>query len=234
MVTLSIDTSEQHCSVALVRGEGVLAARSDHIGRGHAEHLLPLIDEVLGKCHCTYADIGRIGVVTGPGTFTGLRIGLSVARGLALTLDVPCVGVSGLHALAAAAGETLDHQTCSFVHAVITGRGGQAFHQAFERIGAADLKPVSEPRNMDVVDIEAAIAECPGPVVGSGLSLLMPFMQQSEYHSYCVDAHVDPVIAAKLADQLPPDDHPPEPLYLRAADAKKKAPLIAIAKEADA
>lgn len=96
MTTLAIDTSEQACSVALACEGTVIDRASEIIGRGHAERLLPLIEERLAAAGRSYKDLERIAVTTGPGTFTGLRIGLSVARGLALQADIPCVGVTGL------------------------------------------------------------------------------------------------------------------------------------------
>lgn len=226
MLTLAIDTSEEHCSVALREGSNLLSSRSEHIGRGHAERLLPLIDEQLEACIKSYSDITCIAVVRGPGTFTGLRIGLSVARGLALTLNVPCVGCSGLVALAAAESGAADP-----VHAVIKGRAGQAFHQAFDVSNVGSPVALTDAGGFDAQDVAKLIADQPGRLVGSGYDLIAPHLGHVADHQprgAKVD-HIDPGVVAELAQALKPDTDPPEPLYLRAADAKKKKAEFTIA-----
>ena len=97
---LGFDTSAAHCAAALLSGDRVLSARSEDMGRGQAERLMPLLEELLadhGKC---WQDLTAIGVGTGPGNFTGIRISVSAARGLALALGIPAVGVSGFRAAA--------------------------------------------------------------------------------------------------------------------------------------
>ena len=95
-VTLAFDTSAAHCAAVLLRGEAVLAERVEEMGRGQAERLMPLLDEVLAEAGLDWSALDRIGVGVGPGNFTGIRIAVSAARGLALALGVPAVGVSSL------------------------------------------------------------------------------------------------------------------------------------------
>ncbi|MCJ9428247.1 tRNA (adenosine(37)-N6)-threonylcarbamoyltransferase complex dimerization subunit type 1 TsaB [Kordiimonas marina] len=216
MTILAIDTSEAYCSAALVRGGNVLASRCDNIGRGHAEHLLPMIEGLLETAGTGYPDISRVAVTCGPGTFTGLRIGLSVARGLALGLGVPCLGLSGLTVLAAAA------EGDGPVHAVMTGRGGQAYHQAFEGRSEDGLPmPISEPASLPVDEILRRITATPGRIVGSGSPSVMPGAVPT--------GGIDPEVLASLAETLAPESFPPDPLYLRAADAAKAKPLLPVA-----
>lgn len=225
MLTLAIDTSEEHCSVALRDEDNLLSSQSEHIGRGHAERLLPLIDEQLEEAGKSYDDIEKIVVVKGPGTFTGLRIGLSVARGLALTLGVPCIGCSGLMALAAA-----EAGTSNPVHAVIKGRGGQAFHQAFD-VSKSLPNALTEAGGFDAQNIAEVIANAPGPIVGSGHDLIMPHLSAAA-GAQTLDikgVHIDPATVALLAGALTPENDLPEPLYLRPADAKKKKAEFVIA-----
>ena len=96
---LGIDTSGEHCAVALVDG-AVCAKRSEHLERGHAERLFPLIEAALCEIRKGFEELSLIGVCTGPGSFTGLRVGIAAARGLALSCDVPAIGVSAFDALA--------------------------------------------------------------------------------------------------------------------------------------
>lgn len=99
---LGFDTSAAHCAAALLCGKQVLAVRAADMGRGQAEHLMPLLQDVMAEAGVTWADLHRIGVGVGPGNFTGIRISVSAARGLALALNIPAVGVSGFEAVAQA------------------------------------------------------------------------------------------------------------------------------------
>ncbi len=96
---LAFDTSAAHCAAALFCDGRVVATHVDEMARGQAEHLMPMLEEFLGQKDKTWSDLTRIGVGIGPGNFTGIRISVSAARGLALGLDVPAVGISTLDAL---------------------------------------------------------------------------------------------------------------------------------------
>ncbi|MCB4457707.1 tRNA (adenosine(37)-N6)-threonylcarbamoyltransferase complex dimerization subunit type 1 TsaB [Leisingera sp. McT4-56] len=100
-LVLGFDTSAAHCAAALLRGETVLASRLEEMSRGQAERLVPLLEEVLAEGGAAWAGLDAIGVGIGPGNFTGIRIAVSAARGLALGLEVPVVGVDGFEARAA-------------------------------------------------------------------------------------------------------------------------------------
>ncbi len=97
---LAFDTSAAHCAAALLRGGRIVSSASEAMSRGQAERLMPLLESVLKDAKCTWRDLDAIGVGTGPGNFTGIRISVSAARGLALGLSVPAVGVSGFEASA--------------------------------------------------------------------------------------------------------------------------------------
>jgi len=104
---LGFDTSAAHCAAALLSGDRILVTRHEEMGRGQAERLMPLLEEVLAEAGATWADLSRIGVGVGPGNFTGIRIAVSAARGLALSLCIPAVGVDGFKAIALTAPD--DH-----------------------------------------------------------------------------------------------------------------------------
>ncbi|WP_417719436.1 tRNA (adenosine(37)-N6)-threonylcarbamoyltransferase complex dimerization subunit type 1 TsaB [Salipiger sp.] len=93
LTILAFDTSAAHCAAALLRGREVLAVRAEEMGRGQAERLVPLLEEILAEAGLGWGDLDRIGVGVGPGNFTGIRISVATARGLALGLGVPAVGV---------------------------------------------------------------------------------------------------------------------------------------------
>lgn len=96
---LAFDTSAQHCAVAVLRGDTALASRAEEMARGQAERLFPLIEAALANAGIGWGDIDRIGVGTGPGNFTGIRIAVASARGLALSLGVPAIGVTTFDAI---------------------------------------------------------------------------------------------------------------------------------------
>ncbi|WP_424832415.1 tRNA (adenosine(37)-N6)-threonylcarbamoyltransferase complex dimerization subunit type 1 TsaB [Ruegeria sp.] len=102
---LAFDTSAAHCAAALLRGGQITVSRAEAMTRGQAERLMPLLEEVLAEAGCTWQDLDAVGVGTGPGNFTGIRISVSAARGLALGLGVPAIGVDGFDALANLAPE---------------------------------------------------------------------------------------------------------------------------------
>ncbi|WBU60475.1 tRNA (adenosine(37)-N6)-threonylcarbamoyltransferase complex dimerization subunit type 1 TsaB [Paracoccus albus] len=99
-MTLGFDTSAAHCAAALLSGGKLLASRQEDMAKGQAERLMPLIEEMLAGAGVSWRDLKLIGVGTGPGNFTGIRISVAAARGLALSLGVPAIGVGATEALA--------------------------------------------------------------------------------------------------------------------------------------
>lgn len=97
-LVLGFDTSAAHCAAALLRGDQILAQCFELGARGQAERLLPMLEEILKDASVAWGDLDALGVGIGPGNFTGIRIAVSAARGLALGLGIPAVGVSGFDA----------------------------------------------------------------------------------------------------------------------------------------
>jgi tRNA threonylcarbamoyladenosine biosynthesis protein TsaB len=133
-LVLAFDTSAAHCAAVLVRDGRVLASATETMSRGQAERLFPMIEELLAEAGVGWGDLGGIGVCTGPGNFTGLRVAVAAARGLALSLGVPAVGVSRLEVLGDRPGVT--------VTAISDKRG--RFVQVF-RDGAPEGPPEVDP-----------------------------------------------------------------------------------------
>ena len=98
---LGFDTSAAHCAAALLRGDQVLAEITEEMSRGQAERLVPLLQRVLDGAGVTWGDLDAVAVGTGPGNFTGIRISVAAARGLALGLGIPAIGVTAFEALSA-------------------------------------------------------------------------------------------------------------------------------------
>ncbi len=95
---LAFDTSAAYCAAALLSGGRIVKSTAEAMTRGQAERLMPLLQELLADADAGWRDLSALGVGVGPGNFTGIRIAVSAARGLALGLDVPAVGVSGCEA----------------------------------------------------------------------------------------------------------------------------------------
>ncbi|MEH6646111.1 tRNA (adenosine(37)-N6)-threonylcarbamoyltransferase complex dimerization subunit type 1 TsaB [Sulfitobacter sp.] len=96
---LALDTAAAHCAVAVLSGDQILASCEEVMAKGQAERLLALVEELLAEAGVQMHQLDAIGVGIGPGNFTGIRIAVSAARGLALALDIPAVGVSAFDAL---------------------------------------------------------------------------------------------------------------------------------------
>jgi tRNA threonylcarbamoyladenosine biosynthesis protein TsaB len=170
--------------------------------------------EVMDQVGLAFADLDRIAVTLGPGSFTGLRVGLAFAKGLALALDRPCIGVGTLEALAAAAGPA------GFVAACLDARRGQVYLQAF-----ADGRPVMAPDGLPVETACARLIELygggPAILVGSGAPLVQAALPGAAVRA---EAAPDPAVIAAIAAAARPPFAPPRPLYLRAPDARPMNP----------
>lgn len=208
MIVLALDTCLDACSVAVLEDGRVRAQASHPMGRGHQEAIAPLTAEVMAQASLAFADLDRIGVTIGPGSFTGLRVGLAFAKGLGAALAIPVVGVGTLAALAEPLGPGL-------VFAVIDARRGQVYLQAF-----SDGRPLMAPDALEVATAAARVAELSGGrdavLAGSGAGLLADLMPGARLVSAPA---CDPAAVARLAAaQINPPS--PRPLYLRAPDAR--------------
>ncbi|MCQ8782177.1 tRNA (adenosine(37)-N6)-threonylcarbamoyltransferase complex dimerization subunit type 1 TsaB [Mangrovibrevibacter kandeliae] len=213
---LAIDTSGASCAVCLYDAtrDVVRAARAPEIGRGHAERLMPLIDEVLAEAGTSYGAIGRIAVTVGPGSFTGLRVGVAAARALGLALGAPSVGVTTLEALAA------PHAGAAPVLAVQDAKRGEIYAALYDRDGAEVRAPAAL-----TPDALAAFVDPAGErlrIVGSGAAIA--FERLGPEGVAFVDAQARVAIAdvARIG-AVREASAPPRPLYLRGADAKPQA-----------
>ncbi len=194
-VVLAFDTSAAHCAAALLSGGVIVAERFEPMEKGQAERLLPMLDAVLAEAGCGWHDLTALAVGTGPGNFTGVRIAVAAARGLALALGVPAVGVTRLEALA--------HGLPRPVTVIEDARRGEAYVQRFAAEGAAAA----------VLCRMDEIAPPDGAVTGSavGAAALAPAVPL--HHAIAL------IAAGRLGQPLPR----PAPFYLRGADAAPPA-----------
>lgn len=218
MLTLAIDTAADACAACVHEsvGDRVLCALGEEIGRGHAERLMAVIDACLAEASVEIGAIGRIGVTVGPGSFTGIRVGVATARGLALALGCPAVGISTLEALGSAGAFSAGLP----VLAVIDAKRGEVYAQLFRPDGSAVGPAVAvSPETAANLAREAGAS-----LAGSGAGIVAA--AASGVHALQIlpkAAMVDIAQVARLASARPGPFESPKPLYLRSADAKPQA-----------
>jgi tRNA threonylcarbamoyladenosine biosynthesis protein TsaB len=206
---LVIDTSGPECAAGIYdSGKGVLvASKSETLGKGHAERLIPMIDEVFSDAGLTLKDMTRIGVTIGPGSFTGIRVGVAAARGFALSLGIPAVGVTTLQVVAE---QVLEIDPPAPVVAAIDAGRAEVFAQAFLPAGVM----LTEPATYDYDAVRTMIDRFGAIPVGSGVDAI-------EGREHGPDPYpLDRI--GRIAMRLP-DDARANPVYLRSAGAKPQS-----------
>jgi tRNA threonylcarbamoyladenosine biosynthesis protein TsaB len=215
VIILALDTSLAACSAAVMAGERVLASRSEPMARGHQERLALLAAEVMDESGMYFDKLDRIGVTTGPGSFTGLRVGMAFAKGLSLALGVPAVGVGTLEAMAASVRPR--DAVKEVIAAVVDARRDQVYLQVF-REGRAWDEPQALTAEDAVVELGLIAGDRHIQLAGSGAALIAPRLPRA--HLSGVETP-DPVVLARLAASREPA--PLTPIYLRAPDARLPA-----------
>ncbi|RCW27074.1 N6-L-threonylcarbamoyladenine synthase [Ciceribacter lividus] len=207
MIVLAIDTAGVDCSAAVYDSDkaAVLGAATETIGRGHAEKLMEKIDAALAAAGLPLEAVERLAVTVGPGSFTGIRVGVAAARGLALALGIPVVGVSTLAVLAAVETDS------SPVVAAVDAKRGEVYAQAF-----ANGNAVTEPMLGSIGDVQDLVRRLGAHVTGSAASLLAGEAVETP------PDHFPIAIIARLGAASDPAGKP-KPLYLRGPDAKPQA-----------
>lgn len=216
---LAVDTAFARCSVGLFDMDaGIMLARDEpEIGKGHAEQLFGIIDDVLNAAGADYGSLRRIAVTVGPGSFTGLRVGVSAVRGLALTLGVPAVGVTTLEVLAA------PHLAADrAVLSVLDAKRGEVYAALYDASGAALKEPVA----LAPDDLVGVVAHAPEgaslAVVGTGARIARHALAGRDVAILSETAAPDIATLCRLAAGRATGEAP-RPLYLRGADAKPAA-----------
>jgi tRNA threonylcarbamoyl adenosine modification protein YeaZ len=217
MRVLAIDTALEACSAAVldtVRAE-IVAAESRVMARGHAEALIPMIGRVMAASRIEFNELDRIAVTVGPGSFTGLRVGIAAARGIALAAGKPAIGLTTLSGYAAphiAADDTRS------VAAVIDARHEHVYLQVFGPGGRTVVAPRIAPLR------EAVLAALTGSarIVGSAADLIAGSWPRTQPAPALVDQRGAPDVdwIARLGAAAPDPHAPPKPLYLRPPDAQ--------------
>ncbi|MEL6920835.1 MAG: tRNA (adenosine(37)-N6)-threonylcarbamoyltransferase complex dimerization subunit type 1 TsaB [Pseudomonadota bacterium] len=209
MCVLAIDTCANMCSAAVFSADGaVLGHECEDLGRGHAEKLNDSVALALKAAHRTFADIERIITTVGPGSFTGIRVGVAAARGYGLALNASVEGITTFALLAAEV--TAADASADDVMIALAGGRGQLFCQSF-RSGEA----VSDPHVIDLPSQAKPVFDEATSLIGNGAKLIDPY--GTHRHLLVDRATGDLRYAFDAADRA---TVAPQPLYLRAADAK--------------
>ena len=217
MRVLAIDTALEACSAAVLDtgASAVAAHESLPMQRGHAEALMPLIARVMERARVKFDELDRIAVTTGPGSFTGLRVGIAAARGIALAAAKPAIGITTLAAYAApfiAADDSLP------VVAAIDARHEHVYLQVFGPAG----RTVVTPRLLPLREALRLAATGAPRVVGTAANMLAAIWPPGERAPRAIERRGAPDIdwVARLGALAADTSAPVKPLYLRAPDAQ--------------
>jgi tRNA threonylcarbamoyladenosine biosynthesis protein TsaB len=215
MILLAIDTASILCAACVWdAGAGRELGRSvEDIGKGHAERLMDVIAAALRASGKNYADIGAIVVSIGPGSFTGIRVGVSAARGLALALNIPAQGVTTLSAIAEEARTTWPARR---IVASIDAKRDEIYVEDHAPDGAIVRGPVI----VAVNDAPALLAGDRPVLAGSGSAVISAGADPAGIDQAGGAATADIAVYARLAAAGRTFNSPPKPLYLRGPDAR--------------
>ncbi|OAF08278.1 tRNA threonylcarbamoyladenosine biosynthesis protein TsaB [Bradyrhizobium centrolobii] len=226
MLILAIDTALEACAAAVLDTDAgeLLAQESRLMKRGHAEALMPMIARVMQSADLAFTALDRIAVTVGPGSFTGLRVGISAARGIALAAKRPAVGLTTLSAFAAA---IVGRSGSAPVLSAIDARHDHVYFQIVAGDGSQLVPPKVTP-----IDEAIAASQFGAPhLAGNAAKILAERWPKVMPQPIAVDTQAAPDIGwvAWLGAAADPDITPARPFYLRAPDAKPAAlpPLAA-------
>ena len=220
MRVLAIDTALEACSVAVFDTEGSSRARSRSLpmARGHAEALMPLVATVMSDARTEFDELDRIAVTVGPGSFTGLRVGVAAARGIGLAAGKPVVGLTTLAAMAV---PFIDADDTKSLLVVIDARHDHVYMQLYGPGG----RTLVAPRVVHLRDAIRAAMASPTRIVGNAAKLIEAAWPENERRPLLVNETKAPDIVwvARLGAAADPEGASVKPLYLREADAHPQA-----------
>lgn len=220
MRILAVDTSCGAASVALVEGGRAepLAVISRPMARGHADALAPMIEEATRGLEGGFSSLARIAVTTGPGSFTGIRVGLAMARAMGMALGIPVVGVSTLAAFAA---PLLGELRSGIIAATIDARHGSVYFQLFEASG----RPLGPPRCDTLRECVRAIGAGPAWFAGDAAALVAGEAKRAGLPCGLDEARAAPdiVALAQMGLVVDPSKSPARALYVKPPDARPNA-----------
>jgi tRNA threonylcarbamoyladenosine biosynthesis protein TsaB len=204
MLVLGINTVGDACEAALVRDAVLVAERSEPMQQGHDARLAPVVERLMRDSGTVFSSLDRIAVIVGPGSFTGVRVGVAFARGLALSLDKPAVGVTSLEAL-----DGLPHEGRVLGLLAAKRRPPERTWWVQQLDGGRGVEDAGEAGEAAVREMAARAGAVSGQL-GALTDLGVPGVEASP------TARAAALLAARLTGELPP----PRPVYVREPDAK--------------
>jgi len=223
-ILLFLETATEVCSVALSKGEEIVASVCLDKGNSHTEHLFPFIEEVLEKGKCKISELNGVVLSIGPGSYTGLRIGASAAKGICYALNIPLIGVSTLQSIVFGAKSQQSNEQKVLFCPMIDARRMEVFTALFDANGEAITEVESK-----IVDETAFLSELNSNIIcfcGNGMQKCKPFLQHQ--NARFVDVNLNAVnmltpALHKFRNKQFEDVAYFEPFYLKEYLAKKSA-----------
>lgn len=225
MRILAIDTALEACSIVLMDGERIVAREQQAMARGHAEALMPMIARMREETGLDFATLDRIAVTVGPGSFTGLRVGIAAARGIGLAAGKEVVGITTLGAFAA---PLIAADTSTPVAAAIDARHDHVYLHAFDGNGTTRVKPGF----MSIRDAVHLIAPLGPRLVGNAAAALAAAWPADAPAPAAIDQQTAPAIewVVRLGAVAEPASAPPRPFYMKPPDAQPQ-PAVQVARQ---
>lgn len=227
MTLLAIDCAASLCAACVYdRATGATLGREVRdLGKGHAEHLMDVIALALTAAGSAYSDLDAVAVSVGPGSFTGVRVGVSTARGLALALKIPAIGITTLEAIAAEGFELAssagDMEQAQVLAAIDGGRDG-IYVAVYDHLGTVRYAP-----SIMTLEEAAGLASREKPALaGSAAGRIAALLEGGARMTGFAGATADIAVYARLAAAKGAPAERPKPLYLRAPDAKPQAGFV--------
>ncbi len=219
-IVLALDTAMNGCGACVYRdSDGVAVTKAMPMPRGQAEHLVPLIESVLAEAGVAYEELDGVVTTVGPGAFTGLRIGISTARSLALALDIPVYGITTLQVFALQYVQ--EHDFEGQLAVLIETKRDDFYVQRFDSAG----KALDEACALPAEDVARYLGEAPGVVIGDAIERFQDVLGDEASKGSYESAYELPdtlVMAQALVQGVSEIIHEnPVPVYLRDADVSK-------------
>lgn len=221
MKLLAVDSAANLCAACVwdtAAGHELGRSVAD-IGKGHAERLMATIAEALQAAGADYSELGSLAVSTGPGSFTGVRVGVSTIRGLALALKIPSIGVTTLDAIAAEAGDAFPNRP--IMVAIDAGRG-ELYVALYDAAGKMSYDACV----LSFADALAVAVDAAPVVCGTAAEKIAQAAGPLALDTGLATATADIATFARLAALRGPSPHKPAPDYLREPDAKPQSGFI--------